>query len=70
MSGKRQSYVYLVTSGSYYTDGVVDCVFKKKKDAVKYCREDGFKYVKSDGLFCGKKWGHRYWRSIEPIELH
>ena len=62
--------VYIVITGEDYTDGFFDCVFRCLKDAEKYCRQDGFKFKKREGLYCGKISGDPWWRRIEEINMY
>jgi len=66
----KQKYVYLVSQGKNFRDGYILCVFRRKKDAEKFCRKDGFRYCSSDDLFCGKLHGQNYWRSVRTTEYY
>ena len=64
--GDRRMKIWIVTESYNYT-GVfcVESLHKTKAKAEKHCREDGFKWDSSQGLFCSEE----YCRELECMEM-
>ena len=57
---------YIVIEGPYHGDGYPVLAFKSEEAAEQRCREDGYKYSKSETLW---KNGER-WRRVEEIDYY
>ena len=58
--------VYLIMQGQNYADGYPCVVYKTKKNAVKQCRQDGYKYSKQYDLWSNET----DWRRINRIDFY
>ena len=59
---------WIVFQGRYYTDiKFINSIFYTKKEAVKHCRDDGYKFNKSQELFLNDKC--QFYRSLKCHEI-
>lgn len=56
---------YLITEGAYHQDGYPRVIALKKKNAVKKCKDDGYKTI--HGVICNDE--ERRWRHIDKIDV-
>ena len=67
----EKSHIWMIIQGSVYHDsGQIECIAHTKRIAETKCKDDGFRYSKTDKLWLGWINGREYWREIEKIDYY